>query len=134
MKYLPESYSTSNANARQRMHHAATIAGMAFANAFLGVCHSMAHKLGAAFHIPHGVANALLISQVIRYNATDCPAKQAVFPQYRYPNAKAAYAAFAEGLGIKGKTDDEKVDNLIKAVEDLKKARTYLEWAIEVCE
>ncbi|MBQ2811164.1 MAG: bifunctional acetaldehyde-CoA/alcohol dehydrogenase, partial [Alphaproteobacteria bacterium] len=134
MKYLPESYNTANANARQRMHHAATIAGMAFANAFLGVCHSMAHKLGAAFHIPHGVANALLISQVIRYNATDCPAKQAVFPQYRYPNAKAAYAAFAEGLGIKGKTDDEKVDNLIKAVEELKKAvnipASIKEWGV----
>lgn len=121
LNYLPDSYKTANTTARERMHHAATIAGMAFANAFLGVCHSMAHKLGAAFHIPHGFANALLISQVIRYNATDCPAKQCAFPQYRYPNTKAAYAAFAEGLGLKGKTDDEKVDNLIKAIEDLKK-------------
>lgn len=121
MQYLPESYKSAEPRARERMHHAATIAGMAFANAFLGVCHSMAHKLGAAFHIPHGIANALLMSQVIRYNATDCPTKQCSFPQYRYPNAKAAYAAFAEGLGLKGKTDDEKVDNLIKAIEDLKK-------------
>lgn len=121
MQYLPTSYKTADFRARERMHHAATIAGMAFANAFLGVCHSMAHKLGAAFHIPHGVANALLISQVIRYNATDCPCKQCAFPQYRFPNAKAAYASFATGLGLKGKTDDEKVENLIKAVEDLKK-------------
>ena len=121
MEYLPKSYKTADFEARERMHHAATIAGMAFANAFLGVCHSMAHKLGAAFHIPHGVANALLISQVIRYNATDCPCKQCAFPQYRFPNAKAAYASFAAGLGLKGKTDDEKVENLIKAIEDLKK-------------
>lgn len=121
MEYLPKSYKTADFEARERMHHAATIAGMAFANAFLGVCHSMAHKLGAAFHIPHGIANALLISQVIRYNATDCPCKQCAFPQYRFPNAKAAYASFAAGLGLKGKTDDEKVENLIKAIEDLKK-------------
>ena len=121
LNYLPTSYKTADVKAREHVHHAATIAGMAFANAFLGVCHSMAHKLGAAFHIPHGFANALLISQVIRYNATDCPVKQCAFPQYRYPNAKAAYAAFAEGIGLKGKTDDEKVDNLIKAIEGLKK-------------
>ena len=121
LNYLPASYKTADTKAREHVHHAATIAGMAFANAFLGVCHSMAHKLGAAFHIPHGFANALLISQVIRYNATDCPVKQCAFPQYRYPNAKAAYAAFAEGIGLKGKTDDEKVDNLIKAIEGLKK-------------
>ena len=120
MEYLPKSYKTADFEARERMHHAATIAGMAFANAFLGVCHSMAHKLGAAFHIPHGIANALLISQVIRYNATDCPCKQCAFPQYRFPNAKAAYASFAAGLGLKGKTDDEKVENLIKAIEELK--------------
>ena len=121
LNYLPTSYKTADVKAREHVHHAATIAGMAFANAFLGVCHSMAHKLGAAFHIPHGFANALLISQVIRYNATDCPVKQCAFPQYRYPNAKAAYAAFAEGIGLKGKTDDEKVDNMIKAIEGLKK-------------
>jgi acetaldehyde dehydrogenase/alcohol dehydrogenase len=134
LNYLPTSYATADSYARERMHHAATIAGMAFANAFLGVCHSMAHKLGAAFHIPHGIANALLISQVIRYNATDCPAKQCIFPQYRYPNAKAAYAAFAEGLGLKGKTDDEKVENLIKTLEDLKKQlnipASIKEWGI----
>ncbi len=131
---LPNSYKNNDPKAREKMHHAATIAGMAFANAFLGVCHSMAHKLGAAFHIPHGFANALLISQVIRYNASDCPAKQCAFPQYRFPNAKAAYASFAENLGLKGKTDDEKVDNLIKAIEELKKEigvpASIKEWGI----
>lgn len=118
---LIKSYETGDANAREKVHHAATIAGMAFANAFLGVCHSMAHKLGAAFHIPHGFANALLICQVIRYNANDCPAKQATFPQYRFPNTKAAYAAFARGIGLKGNTDDEAVDNLISALQEMKK-------------
>ena len=119
--YLPTSYATADAYARERMHAASTIAGMAFANAFLGVCHSMAHKLGVAFNIPHGVANALLISQVIRYNATDKPTKQCAFPQYRFPNAKAMYAEYAVAMGFKGKTDDDKVDALIKGIEDLKK-------------
>lgn len=118
---LVKSYETADAEAREKVHHAATIAGMAFANAFLGVCHSMAHKLGAAFHIPHGFANALLICQVIRYNANDCPAKQATFPQYRFPNTKAAYAEFARGIGLKGKTDDEAVENLITALQEMKK-------------
>jgi len=118
---LIKSYETGDAEAREKVHHAATIAGMAFANAFLGVCHSMAHKLGAAFHIPHGFANALLICQVIRYNATDCPAKQATFPQYRFPNTKAAYAEFARGIGLKGRTDDEAIENLIKALQEMKK-------------
>ena len=81
----------------------------------------MAHKLGSAFNIPHGIANALLISQVIRYNATDKPTKQAVFPQYRFPHAKAAYAEFATAMGFSGKTDDEKVNALISGVEELKK-------------
>ncbi len=132
---LINSYETGAAEAREKVHHAATIAGMAFANAFLGVCHSMAHKLGAAFHIPHGFANALLISQVIRYNANDCPTKQATFPQYRYPNTKAAYAAFARGIGLKGKTDDEAVENLIKALEEMKKKlnipASIREWGIK---
>ena len=118
---LVKSYETADAEAREKVHHAATIAGMAFANAFLGVCHSMAHKLGAAFHIPHGFANALLICQVIRYNANDCPAKQATFPQYRFPNTKAAYAEFARGIGLKGRTDDEAVENLIAALQEMKK-------------
>jgi len=96
------------------------MAGMAFANAFLGICHSMAHKLGASFHVPHGVANALIINEVIKFNATDVPTKQAAFPQYEYPTAKARYARIADYLGLGGKTDDEKVDNLINAIEELK--------------
>ena len=132
---LVKSYETADFNAREKVHHAATIAGMAFANAFLGVCHSMAHKLGAAFHVPHGIANALLINQVIRYNSNDCPAKQAAFPQYRFPNTKAAYASFARGIGLSGKTDDEVVNNLIKAIEEMKKKlnipASIREWGID---
>lgn len=132
---LVKSYETADFNAREKVHHAATIAGMAFANAFLGVCHSMAHKLGAAFHVPHGIANALLINQVIRYNSNDCPAKQASFPQYRFPNTKAAYASFARGIGLNGKTDDEAVNNLIKAIEEMKKKlnipASIREWGID---
>jgi len=121
-KYLPRSY-TEGANdplAREKMHYAATIAGMAFANSFLGICHSMAHKLGSAFGIPHGIANALLINQVIKYNATDCPKKQATFPQYRFPNAKAKYGQIADELSLGGKNDDEKVQLLIEAITKLK--------------
>lgn len=132
---LVKSYETAEFSAREKVHHAATIAGMAFANAFLGVCHSMAHKLGAAFHVPHGIANALLICQVIRYNSNDCPAKQATFPQYRYPNTKAAYAAFARGIGLSGATDDEAVDNLINALQEMKKAlnipMSIKDWGID---
>lgn len=122
-RYLPSSYKNgaNDPKAREKMHHAATIAGMAFANSFLGLCHSMAHKLGAAFNIPHGIANALLINQVIRYNATDCPRKQAIFPQYKMPEAKKRYAQIANNLGLKAKTDDEKVNALIDAIERLKK-------------
>ncbi|GIL64204.1 hypothetical protein Vafri_18176 [Volvox africanus] len=122
-KYLPRAYSNgpNDYEAREKVHYAATIAGMAFANAFLGICHSMAHKLGAAFHVPHGLANAALISHVIRYNATDMPAKQAAFPQYQYPNAKHHYAELATMLSLGGSTDDEKVIKLIEAIENLKK-------------
>lgn len=121
--YLPRSYKNGaeDFEAKEKVHHAATLAGMAFANAFLGVCHSMAHKLGNKFHIPHGWANAMLISQVIRYNATDVPVKQATFPQYKFPNVKAKYASLSDYMGFGGKTDDEKVDNLIKELEKLKK-------------
>ena len=118
--YLPQSYATADAYAREKVHAAATLAGMAFANAFLGVCHSMAHKLGSHFNIPHGVANALLICQVIRYNATDKPTKQCAFPQYKFPHAKAAYAEFAAAMGFKGKTDDDKVNALVEAIKELK--------------
>jgi acetaldehyde dehydrogenase/alcohol dehydrogenase len=101
------------------MHYAATIAGMAFANAFLGVCHSMAHKLGAMYNIPHGVANALLIRQIIKFNATDKPNKQAIFPQYEFPCAKERYGQIVDELGFGGKNDDEKVQILIQAVDKL---------------
>ena len=123
-RYLERSYvnGASDPVAREKMHYAATIAGMAFANSFLGLCHSMAHKLGAMFNVPHGVANALLIRQIIRFNSTDCPKKQATFPQYKYPCAKTKYAQIADELGLKGKTEDEKVDNLITAVDKLMKA------------
>lgn len=121
-KYLPTAYSegAKNQKAREKMAYASTIAGMAFANAFLGICHSMAHKLGAAFNIPHGVANGLLISEVIRFNAVDNPRKQTAFPQYKYPNTKWRYAQIADYLRLGGKDEDEKVELLIKAIEDLK--------------
>lgn len=120
--YLPRSYRNGAADpeAREKVHYAATIAGMAFANAFLGVCHSMAHKLGSTFHVPHGLANALMISHVIRYNATDVPFKQAIFPQYKYPNAKERYAKIADYLKLGGDTPDEKVERLVEEIETLK--------------
>lgn len=121
-KYLPSAYEHGAADpkAREKMHYAATMAGMAFANGFLGICHSIAHQIGGAFHIPHGLANALLISHVIRYNATDAPFKQAAFPQYKYPNAKWRYARVADYLNLGGTTEDEKIDRLIGAIEALK--------------
>jgi len=122
-KNLPSAY-TNGANdpeAREAMAHASTMAGLAFANSFLGVCHSMAHKLGAFHHLQHGVANALLITDVMKYNAAECPTKMGTFPQYKYPHTLARYAEIADALGLGGKTDQEKLDNLIKAIEDLKK-------------
>ncbi len=122
-KYLPAAWAEGAANpkAREKMAYASTMAGMAFANAFLGICHSMAHKLGSAFHVPHGLANALLISDVIRFNAVEAPTKQAAFPQYKYPLAIERYARIADYLGLGGKTPAQKVEKLIEAVEDLKK-------------
>jgi acetaldehyde dehydrogenase/alcohol dehydrogenase len=122
-EYLPSAYKNGakDPKAREKVHNAATLAGIAFANAFLGACHSMAHKVGAAFHLPHGLANALLISNVIRYNANDNPTKQAAFSQYDRPKAKCRYAEVADHLGLGGTTKDEKVANLIQWVEDLKK-------------
>ncbi len=120
--YLPRCYD-NGANdpvAREVMGNASTMAGMAFANAFLGVCHSMAHKLGAFHHLPHGVANALLITEVMRYNAVECPRKMGTFSQYQYPHTLERYAECADFLGIKGKNDQEKLDNLIVAIEELK--------------
>lgn len=120
-RYLSRSYhnGADDPIAREKMHYAATIAAMAFANSFLGLCHSMAHKLGALFHVPHGVANALLIRQVIRYNATDCPKKQATFPQYKYPCAIERYAQIADNLNLGGSTNEEKTELLLKAIDDL---------------
>lgn len=106
--------------AREKVAHAATMAGMAFANAFLGVCHSMAHKLGAFHHVPHGIANALMLEQVIRFNSAEVPAKMGTFPQYDHPHTLARYAEVARYLGFGGKNDTESVENLIKAVNDLK--------------
>jgi acetaldehyde dehydrogenase/alcohol dehydrogenase len=122
-KYLPSAYKNGAKDpvAREKVHNGATLAGVAFANAFLGACHSMAHKLGAAFHIPHGLANALLITNVIRYNANDNPTKQATFSQYDRPKARCRYADIADCIGLGGATKDEKVANLIQWVEELKK-------------
>lgn len=120
-EYLPKAYADgADEVAREKMANAATIAGLAFANAFLGVCHSMAHKLGSFFHLPHGIANALLIDEVIRFNSSEAPAKMGTFSQYVYPNAKRRYAEIAEALSLGGKTDDEKVENLIAAIDKLK--------------
>lgn len=136
-KYLPEAYDNGQTavEAREKMANAATMAGMAFANAFLGVCHSMAHKLGAFHHLPHGVANALLINEVIRFNSAEVPTKMGTFSQYDHPKAKRRYAEVAESLGIDGKNDDEKVANLIKAIEELKGKigikKTIREYGIE---
>lgn len=121
-EYLPRAYD-NGANdpvAREKMGNAATMAGMAFANAFLGVCHSMAHKLGAFHHLPHGVANALMLEEVIRFNSSEVPAKMGTFSQYDHPHTMARYAEVADYLNLGGKTDEEKVENLIKAVNDLK--------------
>ena len=121
-EYLPRAYDNgqTDVEAREKMANAATMAGMAFANAFLGVCHSMAHKLGAFHHIAHGIANALLIEEVLRYNACEAPTKMGTFPQYDHPHTLQRYAQIADALGLGGANDDEKLDNLIAAVHDLK--------------
>ena len=120
-EYLPRAYKDgTDVVAREKMANAATMAGMAFANAFLGVCHSMAHKLGAYHHIAHGIANALLIDEVIRFNSSEVPAKMGTFPQYAYPHARRRYAEVAETLGLGGRDDAQKVRNLIKAIDGLK--------------
>ncbi len=121
-EYLPRAYENgaNDPEAREKTANAATMAGMAFANAFLGVCHSMAHKLGAFHHLPHGIANALMLDEVIRFNSADVPAKMGTFPQYAYPHTKARYAEIADYLNLGGKTDDEKVESLIAALDVLK--------------
>ena len=121
-EYLPRAYENGedDLEAREKTANAATMAGMAFANAFLGVCHSMAHKLGSFHHLPHGIANALMLNEVIRFNSADSPAKMGTFPQYAYPHTKARYAEIADYLNLSGKTDDEKVESLITALDALK--------------
>ena len=121
-EYLPRAYDNglNDPEAREKMANAATMAGMAFANAFLGVCHSMAHKLGAFHHLPHGVANALMIDEVLRFNAAEVPAKMGTFPQYDHPHTLARYAEVADYLGVNGKNDSEKLENLIDKIDELK--------------
>ena len=126
-KYLPECYDaavakTANPVAREKMANAATMAGMAFANAFLGVMHSMAHKLGAFHHIPHGIANALMMEEVLRFNADPVPRKMGTFSQYAYPHALERYLEIADALGISGKSKGEKFNNFIAAIRALQKS------------
>ena len=136
-EYLPAAYDEGAANpkAREKMAHASCMAGMAFANAFLGVCHSLAHKLGAYHHIPHGVANALLICDVMRYNAAEAPQKMGTFPQYDHPHALARYAEIADFLHLSGRTDEEKLEKLIAKIEELKEAvgikKTIRDYGVE---
>lgn len=121
-EYLPRAYENgaNDPEAREKMANAATLAGMSFANAFLGVCHSMAHKLGAFHHIPHGIANALMIEEVLRFNSVEVPTKMGTFPQYDHPHTLRRYAEIAEALDLGGNTDEEKLENLIKAINELK--------------
>ena len=121
--YLPSAFENGSADpiAREKMADASCLAGMAFANAFLGVNHSMAHKLGAFHHIAHGLANAVILTRVMRYNASDVPTKMGTFPQYEYPKAKARYVEAAKYCGVTGKNDDEIFENFIKKIEELKK-------------
>lgn len=135
--YLPSAYE-NGANdpiAREKMADASTMAGMAFANAFLGVCHSMAHKLGAFHHLPHGIANALLITDVMRFNAASVPTKMGTFSQYQYPHCQDRYVECANFLGIQGKNDDEKFENFIVAIEELKEKigikKTIAEYGVD---
>lgn len=136
-EYLPRAYENgaNDSEAREKMADAATMAGMAFANAFLGVCHSMAHKLGAFFHIPHGIANALLINEVIKFNSSETPVKMGTFPQYSYPHTLARYAEVADYLGLGGNSNEEKVENLMRAIDELKEKigikKTIREYGIE---
>jgi len=121
-EYLPRAYDNgpNDPIAREKMANAATIAGMAFANSFLGICHSMAHKLGAFYHLPHGVSNALMIDEVLRFNAVEVPVKMGTFSQYDHPHTMAKYAEIADYLGIKGKNNEEKLENFISALDELK--------------
>ncbi len=121
-EYLPRAYNNgpNDPVAREKMANAATMAGMSFANAFLGICHSMAHKLGSFHHIPHGIANALMLNEVIRFNAGEVPTKMGTFPQYSYPHTLARYCEIADYLGVQGKCNEEKLENLLKKLDELK--------------
>ena len=121
-EYLPRAYKegANDPEAREKMAHAATLAGMAFANAFLGICHSMGHKLGAFHHLPHGVTVSLVLNDVMRFNSEEVPYKMGTFPQYDHPHTLRRYAEIAESLGIDGKDDNEKMENLIKKIDELK--------------
>lgn len=136
-KYLPSAYENgqTDVEAREKMANAATMAGMAFANAFLGVCHSMAHKLGAFHHLPHGIANALLISLVVEFNAEECPRKMGTFSQYQYPHTRARYAECARFVGIQADNDEDAVKKLIEKIEELKAAvgvkKTIAEYGVD---
>ena len=136
-EYLPRAYEKGAEDpiAREKMANAATMAGMAFANAFLGVCHSMAHKLGAFHHLPHGIANALMINEVLRFNSVEAPAKMGTFPQYDHPHTLRRYAEIAESLNLGGKTDEEKLERLIEKIEELKEKigikKTIKEYGID---
>ncbi|MBQ8298606.1 MAG: bifunctional acetaldehyde-CoA/alcohol dehydrogenase [Clostridia bacterium] len=136
-EYLPRAYENgaNDPEAREKMANAATMAGMAFANAFLGICHSMAHKLGGFHHLPHGIANALLINEVIRFNCAEAPTKMGTFSQYDHPHTKRRYAEIAEALGLGGNNDNEKVENLIAKIEELKEKigikKTIKEYGID---
>ena len=120
--YLPRAYNNGKEDpeAREKMAHAATLAGMAFANAFLGICHSMGHKLGAFHHLPHGITVSLVLDEVMRYNASEVPEKMGTFPQYDHPHTLRRYAEIAEYMGIEGNDDNEKLENLIKKIDSLK--------------
>ena len=136
-EYLPRAYNDgpNDVEAREKMANAATMAGMAFANAFLGVCHSMAHKLGAFHHLAHGVANALMIDEVLRFNSSETPTKMGTFPQYDHPHTIEKYAEAADYLNLGGNTNEEKLENLIKAIDELKEKigikKTIKEYGIE---
>ena len=121
-EYLPRAYENgeNDPEAREKMAHAATIAGMAFANAFLGICHSMGHKLGAYHHLPHGVTVSLVLNEVMKYNSVEAPTKMGTFPQYEYPHTLRRYAEIAEALGIEGADDNEKLEKLLVKIDELK--------------
>ena len=121
-EFLPRAYENgaNDPEAREKMAHAATLAGMAFANAFLGICHSMGHKLGAFHHLPHGVTVSLVLNEVMRFNAEEVPYKMGTFPQYDHPHTLRRYAEIAESLGIEGKDDNEKLEKLLAKIDELK--------------